>query len=183
MSSLMMSFVCVLAEVDRMAILILIVAGLAVLVFGAIIASFFRLWLQALLSGAHIPFLTLLEMRLRKTKVHVVVDARIRAVKGGLDIPVEALEAHDLAGGNVINVVMALIAARKANIDFPLETAAAMDLLGVNPFQLMKAFFQARVECGHLSVSAAADAAVEIKDPTEGVRKAVKAALAEAGAA
>jgi uncharacterized protein YqfA (UPF0365 family) len=42
-----------------------------------------------------------------------VVTARISAVKAGLDISINDLEAHYLAGGNVVNVTNAMISADK----------------------------------------------------------------------
>jgi uncharacterized protein YqfA (UPF0365 family) len=59
-----------------------------------------------------------------------VITARISGVKAGLDISVNDLEAHYLAGGNVVNVVNALISADKANIAMPFKRAAAIDLAG-----------------------------------------------------
>ena len=54
----------------------------------------------------------------------------IKAVKAGLDAPINKLEAHYLAGGNVDKVVNALIAAERANIPLEFERAAAIDLAG-----------------------------------------------------
>jgi uncharacterized protein YqfA (UPF0365 family) len=54
------------------------------------------------------------------------------AVKAGLDISVNQMEAHFLAGGNVDAVIMALISADKANIPLGFERAAAIDLAGRN---------------------------------------------------
>jgi uncharacterized protein YqfA (UPF0365 family) len=59
-----------------------------------------------------------------------IVTARISAVKAGLNISVNDLEAHYLAGGNVVNVVNAMISADKANILMPFKRAAAIDLAG-----------------------------------------------------
>jgi uncharacterized protein YqfA (UPF0365 family) len=69
-------------------------------------------------------------MRLRRVPPGTIVTARISAVKAGLDIPVNDLEAHYLAGGNVVNVVHAMISADKANIVMPFKRAAAIDLAG-----------------------------------------------------
>ncbi|MDH4064445.1 MAG: flotillin-like protein FloA, partial [Acidobacteriota bacterium] len=52
------------------------------------------------------------------------------SVKAGLDIALNDLEAHYLAGGNVVNVVNAMISADKANIVMPFKRAAAIDLAG-----------------------------------------------------
>jgi uncharacterized protein YqfA (UPF0365 family) len=69
-------------------------------------------------------------MRLRRVPPGTIVTARISAVKAGLNIPVNDLEAHYLAGGNVVSVVNAMISADKANIPMPLKRAAAIDLAG-----------------------------------------------------
>ena len=54
----------------------------------------------------------------------------IKANKAGLDVQVNQLEAHYLAGGNVDKVVDALIAAHRAQIPLPFERSAAIDLAG-----------------------------------------------------
>lgn len=69
-------------------------------------------------------------MRLRRVPPATVVTARISAVKAGLQISTNDLEAHYLAGGNVVRVVQALISADKANIEMPFKRAAAIDLAG-----------------------------------------------------
>src|ERR671922_1057465 len=88
------------------------------------------LWIAAWASGAYVGLLTLIGMRLRRVPPSTVVTARISAVKAGLDISINDLEAHYLAGGNVVNVVNAMISADKANIPLPLKRAAAIDLAG-----------------------------------------------------
>ena len=88
------------------------------------------LWIAAWASGAYVGLLTLVGMRLRRVPPGTVVTARISSVKAGLDIPLNDLEAHYLAGGNVVNVVIAMISADKANIPMPFKRAAAIDLAG-----------------------------------------------------
>jgi uncharacterized protein YqfA (UPF0365 family) len=88
------------------------------------------LWIAAWASGAYVGLLTIIGMRLRRVPPSTVVTARISAVKAGLDISINDLEAHYLAGGNVVNVVNAMISADKANIPLPLQRAAAIDLAG-----------------------------------------------------
>jgi uncharacterized protein YqfA (UPF0365 family) len=89
-----------------------------------------RLWIAAWSSGAYVGLVTLIGMRLRRVPPSVVVTARISAVKAGLSISIDDLEAHFLAGGNVVRVVQALISADKANIEMPFKRAAAIDLAG-----------------------------------------------------
>ncbi len=90
------------------------------------------LWIAALSSGAGVGIFTMIAMRLRRVSPAAIVNPRISAVKAGLDIPVEKLEAHYLAGGNVDNVVFALISANNAGIDLQFDRAAAIDLAGRN---------------------------------------------------
>lgn len=113
-----------------------VVGGVGVLigiVFVALFARYFKLWIQAFSSRAKIGPLALVFMSLRKVKPSVIVDTKIMAVQAGLtDIPTQAFEAHYLAGGNVHRVVHALIVAHRARIDLDWDTAAAIDLAGRN---------------------------------------------------
>ena len=103
---------------------------IVILIFGVIILTFIRLYIQASLSGAHVSMLSLIAMRLRKVNTNIIVESRINAVKAGLHVTTDELEAHYLAGGNVVRVVQALIAANKANIELSFQRATAIDLAG-----------------------------------------------------
>lgn len=111
-------------------LVIIIVAILFAIVVVFVIGQFLKIYIQALLSNAHVQLLELVGMRLRNVDIRTVVLSRIRAVKAGLDIPTNALETHYLAGGRVPNVVSAMIAARGAKIELPWGTATAIDLAG-----------------------------------------------------
>jgi len=108
------------------ALLLLVVGALAGLLYLIPV----RLWVAAWASGAHLGLFTLIGMRLRRVPPGTIITARISAVKAGLDVPVNDLEAHYLAGGNVVHVVRAMISADKANIVMPFKRAAAIDLAG-----------------------------------------------------
>ena len=88
------------------------------------------LWISALAAGVRIGILNLIGMRLRRVIPSRIVIPLIKATKAGLDIDVNKLEAHYLAGGNVDRVINALIAAQRANIPLEFERAAAIDLAG-----------------------------------------------------
>ena len=98
------------------------------LVLFLILANFFGVWLRAKLADAPVPFSKLIGMRLRRVPVGLIVDSRITAVKAGLPVDTDMLEAHYLAGGNVAHVVLALIAADKAEIALDFNRACAIDL-------------------------------------------------------
>lgn len=89
-----------------------------------------RLWIAAWSSGAYVGLTTLVGMRLRRVPPSTIVTSRISSAKAGLQISIDDLEAHYLAGGNVERVVNALISADKANIAMPFKRAAAIDLAG-----------------------------------------------------
>src|SRR3954470_14660926 len=76
-----------------------------------------RLWIAAKAAGASVGMLTLVAMRLRRVPPDTIVAAYISAVKAGLEIQVDLLEAHYLAGGRVEAVVNALISADKAGMN------------------------------------------------------------------
>jgi uncharacterized protein YqfA (UPF0365 family) len=96
------------------------------------------LWIAAFSSGAYVGIGTLIAMRLRRVPPSLIVKPRISAVKAGLDLSVDQLEAHYLAGGNVERVVNALISADKANIALNFSRAAAIDLAGRNVLEAVQ---------------------------------------------
>ena len=109
-----------------------VVAMGVVAVFGLVLViiliNFFGIWLRARIANAPVSLGKLIGMRLRRVPVAQVVDARITAVKAGIEIATDPLEAHFLAGGNIDQVILALIAADKAGIELDYNRACAIDL-------------------------------------------------------
>src|SRR5262245_21350324 len=89
-----------------------------------------QLWIAAWSSGAYVGLMTLVAMRLRRVSPQRIVNPYITATKAGLELRVDMLESHFLAGGNVDRVVNALISADKAGIAMTFQQAAAIDLAG-----------------------------------------------------
>jgi uncharacterized protein YqfA (UPF0365 family) len=117
----------------------LVMVFLIVVVF-SVIFSFIplRLWIAALAAGVRVGLVNLIGMRLRRVVPSKVVEPLIKATKAGLNVNVNNLESHYLAGGNVDNVINALIAAQRANIDLGFERAAAIDLAGREVLQAVQ---------------------------------------------
>ncbi|MEX5284572.1 flotillin-like protein FloA [Selenomonas sputigena] len=88
------------------------------------------LWISAIAANVPVSIVTLIGMRMRRVPPGKIVMPLIKANKAGLDVQVNQLEAHYLAGGNVDKVVDALIAAHRAQIPLPFERSAAIDLAG-----------------------------------------------------
>jgi uncharacterized protein YqfA (UPF0365 family) len=88
------------------------------------------LWISAIAASVKVTIVTLIGMRLRRVPPHKIVLPLIKATKAGLDLNINQLEAHYLAGGNVDRVVDAIIAAERAGIPLNFTRAAAIDLAG-----------------------------------------------------
>ncbi len=121
-----------------------IISFVVIVVLALIVLSLFftfipvGLWITAYFSGVKVGLGTLIGMRLRRVVPSRIINPMIKATKGGLDLNINNLEAHLLAGGNVNAVVDALIAAHRANIDLEFEQAAAIDLAGRNVFEAVQ---------------------------------------------
>jgi len=90
--------------------------GLIVLigVIGLLIVLFFvfvpvGLWISSLAANVKVSIFNLVGMRLRRVVPSKIVMPLIKAIKAGLSVNVNQLEAHYLAGGNIDSVVDALI--------------------------------------------------------------------------
>lgn len=113
--------------------LIVFLIGVGFIVFFiALFLSFVPvgLWIAAFAANVHVGIFTLIGMKLRRVVPAKVVNPLIKATKAGLNVSINKLEAHYLAGGNVDKVVNALIAAQRADIPLEFERAAAIDLAG-----------------------------------------------------
>jgi len=97
-----------------------------------------RLWVEALSARVPVSMTTLIGMRLRTVPPAAIVRPLINASKAGLDISIDQLESHYLAGGRVDRVVGALISADKANISLAFNQAAAIDLAGRDVFEAVQ---------------------------------------------
>lgn len=103
------------------------------------------LWISAWAAGVRVPIFTLVGMRLRRVPPARIVMPLIKAMKAGLDVTIDKLEAHYLAGGNVDRVVDALIAAHRAQIELGFERGAAIDLAGRNVLEAVQVSVNPRV--------------------------------------
>ena len=119
--------------------------GLIILigVIGLLIVLFFvfvpvGLWISSLAANVKVSIFNLVGMRLRRVVPSKIVIPLIKATKAGLNVNVNQLEAHYLAGGNIDSVVDALIAAERAGIELPFEKAAAIDLAGRNVLEAVR---------------------------------------------
>lgn len=113
-------------EISFIFLIVLLIIGLSILFTFVPI----MLWISAMASGVYVGLTTLIGMRLRRITPSRIINPLIKARKAGLNVSIEMLETHYLAGGNVDRVVDALIAAQRADIDLMFERAAAIDLAG-----------------------------------------------------
>ncbi len=150
-------------------IFVLVVVGIGALVVLALITQVIGLWFQAFMSNANVSIFDLIGMRFRKVDSRSIVLSRIRAVKAGLDISVNDLESHYLAGGRVQNVISALIAADRARIDLGYKTACAIDLAGRDVLEAVHTSVNPKViDCpnpssGKATIDAVAKDGIQVK--------------------
>ena len=91
-----------------MELYILVLILIAIIVFLSLFFSFVPvgLWISAAAAGVKVGILTLVGMRLRRVIPSRIVNPMIKAEKAGLNVSINKLEAHYLAGGNVDKVIM-----------------------------------------------------------------------------
>lgn len=87
-------------------------------------------WINGFFSGVPVSPVVLMFMKIRGVSPEMIVRALIQAKNSNLNISLDALEAHFLAGGHVELVVSALIQALKAKIPLDFSNACAIDLAG-----------------------------------------------------
>ncbi|MDE6972134.1 MAG: flotillin-like protein FloA [Lachnospiraceae bacterium] len=117
-------------------IVLLCVLGLLIVLFFVFVPV--GLWISAVAANVKVGIFNLVGMRLRRVAPAKIVFPLIKATKAGLEVKVNQLEAHYLAGGDVDRVVNALIAAQRAGMDLSFEKASAIDLAGRNVFEAVK---------------------------------------------
>ena len=121
-------------------VLFLVFVLFAIIIFLALFTYFVPvgLWITAYFARVKVRIADLIGMRLRKVPPRAIVQPKISATKAGIDVEIDLMEAHFLAGGNVDAVILALISADKANIPLTFERATAIDLAGRDVLEAVK---------------------------------------------
>jgi uncharacterized protein YqfA (UPF0365 family) len=88
------------------------------------------MWIRTIAAGVPLGIISLVRMRLIGIPPGVIVSNYVRARKAGLNLTVDQMQSHYLAGGNVDKVTLAMIAAQRAEIPLEWQRAAAIDLAG-----------------------------------------------------
>ena len=162
-------------------IVLLCVLGLLVVLFFVFVPV--GLWISAVAANVKVGIFNLVGMRLRRVAPAKIVFPLIKATKAGLEVKVNQLEAHYLAGGDVDRVVNALIAAQRAGMDLSFEKASAIDLAGRNVFEAVKMSVTSKVVETPL-ISAVAKYGIELSvKPRVTVRTNIERLIGGAGEA
>lgn len=96
------------------------------------------LWISAMAAGVKVGLFNLVGMRLRKVPPARIIRPKIKVSKAGIEVSINEIESHYLAGGNVDRVIDALIAADKAEIPLNFKRATGIDLAGRNVLEAVK---------------------------------------------
>ena len=108
--------------------LVMAVGGILLLILAVVLFNFFGIWVRAWSNRADVGLLDMVGMRLQGIPVAMIVDARIMAIKAGMEIDLKSLQLHYQSGGNVPQVILALIMADRAGIALDFNRTCAIDL-------------------------------------------------------
>lgn len=112
---------------------------IAVILFFAFLYYFpIGMWIRTVAAGVPLGIISLVRMRLIGIPPSIIVTNYVRARKAGLNLTVDQMQSHFLAGGNVENVTLAMIAAQRAQIPLEWQRAAAIDLAGRNVVEALQ---------------------------------------------
>src|SRR6185503_20784391 len=81
------------------------VVGLFALIVFAIVFSLVGAWVKALFNGAPVPMSKLVALKFASIPYGLIVDARITAVRAGIEVDADQIASHYQAGGNVVPTV------------------------------------------------------------------------------
>jgi uncharacterized protein YqfA (UPF0365 family) len=125
---------------DVATLVAIMIIAVVVIIFLVLLFTFVPvgLWISAMAAGVKVRIITLIGMRIRRVIPSIIINPMIKGYKAGIDLQIDKLEAHYLAGGNVDRVVNALIAAERADIPLEFERAAAIDLAGRDVLQAVQ---------------------------------------------
>ncbi len=146
---------------NEFVVVLIILGGL----IGFFVVTYFipiGLWVSALASGVYVGLIDLIGMRLRGVVPHAIINPAITAAKGGLELSLQSLESHYLAGGNVSRVVSALISAQRAGIPLDFKQATAIDLAGRDVLEAVRLCVKPKV-INTPEVSAVAKNGIQVK--------------------
>ncbi|MFA7673971.1 MAG: flotillin-like protein FloA [Clostridia bacterium] len=149
-------------------VVVVLIIVIAVVAFLAILLSLIPipLWISAVASGVKVSLMSLIGMKFRRVEPAKIVNPLIKSIKAGLNVTINQLETHHLAGGNVNKVADALIAAQKAGIVLSFEVAAAIDLAGRDVLEAVKMSVNPKVIETPI-ISAVAKDGIEVKAKTK----------------
>lgn len=108
--------------------ILFIVLGVVALIVFFFVFRVIGIFIKAWFSGAPVSIVTLIAMGFRNVPAGLIVDARITAVKAGVNLSTDELEGLYLAGGDIIQTVQGLINANKAGIPMDWDRAVKIDL-------------------------------------------------------
>ena len=92
--------------------------GIPLYLYTIFYLSFGRELSKARASGSLVKFIELITLKLRKIPSGVIIDARINAANNGINISIDDLSTHHLAGGDVHMVAAGMIKAKEKKYRF-----------------------------------------------------------------
>lgn len=85
-------------------------------------------WMHARSSGAAVSFFKLWRMFFRNVPLRPVMDAHVAAVEAGVEVDLDELVAHALAGGDTRAVVIAYVETLRAGTEIDFSRVCELEL-------------------------------------------------------
>jgi uncharacterized protein YqfA (UPF0365 family) len=173
-----MHYYYLLSQAFPVQIVGMVIGGLIVLTGFFLFISFIKIYVQAMVSGAHVGFLELIGMKLRKVPAHLIVNERISALKAGVgDLPAAELESVYLvrqSAADVVHCVSGLVMAHKAGLPITFTDLQAHHFAGGDVESVVVAMIGAHRAKIPLSLDVARAIDLAGRDIKEAVQTTVK---------
>ena len=114
------------------AVALIVIAAVALLVLAFCLIFPVVVYARTVTAKAPISLWKLFSMKLRKSDYKKIAEAYINCQKSGINLTVDEIEAHHVAGGDVIKFSDGIIMAKSAKIALTVDVAKAIDLAGKN---------------------------------------------------
>ena len=157
---------------DTMTTLVTIGIVVLVIVLLLLVVFLFKygfLWIKAVTSGAYVGLFDMIFMTLRRVPASLIVNNRIKAVRGGVIVSSSQMQAYYLSGGDISTVVEASIRAKNAKIGLDWAQACELartrrDLLGAVETSIKPRIIDVPSrESGHDTIAAVAMDGIQLK--------------------
>ena len=127
------------------AVALIVIAVIAALIITFCLVFPVVVWVRTITAKSPISLWKLFSMKVRKSDYKKIAEAYINCQKSGINLTVDELEAHHVAGGDVIKFSDGIIMAKSAKLALTVDVAKAIDFSGKNLIEVIKDCISPRI--------------------------------------